>query len=304
MKCMVTGASGFVGPYLVEHLRSCGDEVVPVDQSNGPDLRDHDGWRNLISSERPEVVFHLAGWSDVGGSWSNPMMTYQVNTLGTVALLEAARTVDRIRVVLASSADVYGLVRSSQLPITETDSANPRSPYGASKLAAETAARAYWEGFGVETVIARPFNHLGPGQSDRFIAPALALQIAELETVGGGEVMHGDLSPKRDFTDVRDVVRAYRMLAIDGSPGELYNICSGDAVAISAVFDLLAHAATAPVEGRVDDSRIRPVDLPVLEGSFAKLQAATGWTPTLDLAASLHDVLADARKRTTSAPAE
>ncbi len=297
MKCVVTGASGFVGPHLLRHLRQCDDVVTPVGQQNGPDLRDHAAWRELIASLKPDVIFHLAGWSDVGGSWSDPVTTYEVNTLGTIAILEAARAVDGVKVVLASSADVYGLVGRSHLPISEFNPTNPRSPYGASKLAAETAAKAYWEGFGVRTVIARPFNHLGTGQSDRFIAASLALQIAEAEATGGGRVIHGDLTPERDFTDVRDVVRAYRLLSQKGEPGEVYNICSGNATPISRLFDILSAAATAPVHGYLDRSRVRPVELPVLQGSFMKLHAATGWKPSTTLEETLSDILDDARLR-------
>ncbi len=302
MRCVVTGASGFVGPHLVRHLKERDDVVTPVGQQNGPDLRDHDGWSDLITSLQPDVIFHLAGWSDVGASWSNPVTTYQINALGTVAILEAARAAGDVTVVLASSADVYGLVDRSQLPISEFNSTSPRSPYGASKLAAETAAKAYWEGYGVRTVIARPFNHLGPGQSGRFIAASLALQMAEAELGGGGEIKHGDLTPERDFTDVRDVVRAYRMLGIDGEPGEIYNICSGNAVPISRLFEILSQATTVPVEGRIDHSLVRPVDLPVLQGSFMKLHATTGWKPTTTLDETLTDILQDARRRRGQAP--
>lgn len=302
MKCMVTGASGFVGPHLVRHLEACNDAVITVDQSSGPDLRDHEAWVDLISDTGPDVIFHLAGWSDVGGSWSEPVTTYQINVMGTIAVLEAARLAKDVRVVLASSADVYGLVDGSRLPISELTTAQPRSPYGASKLAAEQTAQAYWHGYGVETVIARPFNHVGPGQSPRFIAPSLALQIAAAERNGGGEVAHGDLSTKRDFTDVRDVVKAYRLLATAGEPGEIYNICSGTAVPISQLFATMAAASSVEIKGRIDDRLLRPVDLPVLEGSFTKLNDTTGWSPTVDLATSLSDILAEARQRATELP--
>lgn len=298
VRCLVTGASGFVGPHLIQHLTDCDDTVTPVGQHNGPDLRDPSGWRTLVETVRPEVIFHLAGWSDVGASWSDPVTAYQTNALGTVSVLEAARAIDGVRVVVASSADVYGLVDRSELPISEFNQPKPRSPYGASKLAAETAAQAYWQGFGVRAIVARPFNHLGPGQSDRFIAASLALQMAEAERDGGGHIVHGDLSPERDFTDVRDVVRAYRLLATDGRPGEIYNICSGNAVPIARLFQILADATTAPVEGRIDQSLVRPVDLPVLQGSYMKLHAATGWKPSVPLTETLTDILDDARRRT------
>jgi len=201
------------------------------------------------------------------------------------------------RVVLISSADVYGPVSTERQPITEVHPAQPRSPYGVSKQAAEALGLQYHRAHGLDVVIVRPFNHLGPGQSPQFAAPAFALQIAAAEQVGGGEILHGDLSAKRDLTDVRDVVRAYRMLAVSGEPGEIYNVCSGTAVAMSDLLDMLVAEATVPIRRILDPARLRPVELPVLQGSHAKLTEATGWEPEIPLPRTLADVLADARSR-------
>ncbi|MEL6984482.1 MAG: GDP-mannose 4,6-dehydratase, partial [Actinomycetota bacterium] len=146
MKSLITGAGGFVGPHLVDHLRSCGDEVVPVDVDNGPDLRDAAGWADTLAGVAPEVVYHLGGWSDVGGSWTDPYATFEVNVLGTISVLEAARRAGSRRVVLISSADVYGAVAAENLPITEEHPTIPSSPYGASKQASEAAALQYVRG--------------------------------------------------------------------------------------------------------------------------------------------------------------
>ncbi len=319
MRALVTGASGFVGRHLVDHLRADGDDVIGLDLGRGPDLRDHDAWRKVVAEAEPDVIYHLAGWSDVGGSWKDPWETYEINVLGTVSILEAARRPGAgtsIRVVLVSSADVYGTADPDRLPLTEHAPVQPRSPYGASKQGAEAAALAYGRGFSVPVVIARPFNHMGPGQSPRFAAPSWAHQIAAIECgvhlipadrpVSDAEgdahvVSHGDLTPCRDITDVRDVVRAYRLLAERGEPGQTYNICSGRAVAMQEVFDTLTGLSSAPITGVVDPKLRRPVDLPVLCGDNGKLRAATGWTPRMELAQTLAAVLDDARRRVQAA---
>lgn len=300
MKSLVTGAGGFVGPHLVDHLRSCDDEVVPVDVHNGPDLRDLQAWTETMAGVGPEVVYHLGGWSDVGGSWADPYTTFEVNVLGTVSILEAARRAGASRVVLISSADVYGTVPVDHLPITEDHPIVPSSPYGASKQASEAAALQYHRGHGLDVVVVRPFNHIGPGQSPRFAAPAFAAQIAAAERAGEGgttPLRHGDLSPERDLTDVRDVVRAYRLLAVSGRAGQCYNVCSGRSTAMSDLLETLCALATVPIETEVDPARMRPVEVPTHRGSLAKLTEATGWEPSIPLQQTLRDVLDDARRR-------
>ncbi len=305
VRVLVTGAGGFVGPHLVSHLIDAGDTVTALDMSNGPDLRDREGWQAAVARHRPQVVYHLAGWSDVGGSWDKPWTTFEVNVMGAVAVLEAVRVAatgsgghgGRAVVVMVSSADVYGLVDESELPLTEAHEPKPRSPYGASKIAGEEIARSYHRAHGLPVIIARPFNHLGRGQAPKFAAASFARQIAELEVAGGGVVHHGDLSTRRDVTDVHDIVRAYRMLALHGEPGETYNICSGKAVSMQDVLDTLLSLSPSPIRGEIDESLIRPVDLPVLRGSHQKLTAATGWRPKVDLIQTLRDVLDDARTR-------
>lgn len=308
MKALITGGSGFVGPHLATHLEAAGDEVVSVDQANGPDLLDPRGWDEMVATDRPDVIYHLAGWSDVGQSWKEPIDTFQTNVMGTVSVLEAARRAGTERVVLVSSADVYGLVEANDLPLTENHPARPRSPYGASKQAVEDLALQYQRGWGLGVVIARPFNHIGPGQSPRFATAAFADQIARAEATssqGSAEPLsHGDLSPKRDLTDVRDVVRAYRLLAIDGEPGQRYNVCSGRAVAMSEVLDHLLALTDLPIETTTDDALIRPVDLPVLRGAWDKLHTRTGWQPEIGLDQSLSDVLDEARRRRSAVGVE
>lgn len=299
MKALITGAGGFVGPHLTAELVAAGDEVVGLDLRNGPNLLDADGWRAVVAQHRPEVIYHLAGWSDVSGSWQEPTRTFQVNAVGTLSILEAALAADTARVVLVSSADLYGTVAAEDQPITEEHPVQPRSPYGASKQAAEALGMQYHRAHGLGVIIARPFNHLGAGQSPRFAAAAFAAQIAEAEHRGRGNVAHGDLSARRDLTDVADVAAAYRLLALRGEPGQVYNICSGVAVSMQSVLDRLIAQATVPVSTSIDPDRLRPVELPVLRGSYEKLQQATGWQPRRSLDDTLRDVLDDARSRIT-----
>lgn len=290
------------------HLTEMGDTVDGLDMARavelrpdlglraGPDLLDPGAWLDFVGDLRPDVIYHLAGWSDVGRSWQDPRTAWRVNTEGVLSVLEAARSHDVSRVVIISSADVYGVVRPDQLPLTESTAAEPRSPYGASKVGAEILARQYHRGWGLDVVIARPFNHIGPGQTPNFVAPAFALRIAECEVAGGGTVTHGDLSSRRDFTDVRDVVRAYRMLAVGGRAGETYNICTGVDVGMQELLDRLVHMAHVPITSSVNPDLLRPVELPVLRGSHDRLTAHTGWMPTIALEQTLLDVLADARR--------
>lgn len=299
MSALITGATGFVGPHLTAHLEAEGDSVIGIGHTNGPDLLDAEAWNDLVATNTPDVIYHLAGFSDVGASWKNPRDAFRLNAEGTMSVLEAARLNSVQRVIIVSSADVYGIASPASLPLAETAPIQPRSPYGASKQAAEALAQQYSRGWGLDVIVVRPFNHIGPGQSPNFFAPAIATKIAQAELVGGGLVTHGDLSPERDFTDVRDVVRAYRLIATKGRNGSTYNVCSGKAVAMSSILDDLISAAMVPISTEPDPELVRPVDLPVLRGSFDALREDTGWEPSIELNETLIDVLADARQRIT-----
>ncbi|NIR42293.1 MAG: NAD-dependent epimerase/dehydratase family protein, partial [Actinobacteria bacterium] len=205
MRALVTGADGFVGTHLVAHLRASGDEVV----ESATDITDRDAISNALAEAGPEVVYHLAAQADVGGSWATPIETIRVNVEGTVNVLDAARGAGVRRVLAVTSADVYGLVDEADLPLREDAPVRPVSPYAASKAAADLMCVQAWLGHGLDVVRARSFNHLGPGQSDRFVASAIASRIVENERTGATAVRIGNLEARRDFTDVRDVVRAY-----------------------------------------------------------------------------------------------
>jgi GDP-4-dehydro-6-deoxy-D-mannose reductase len=300
MKALVTGASGFVGGHLTAHLESMGDTVVGIDRhANDPDLLDPDRLTERIAEVEPEVVYHLGGWSDVGASWSHPVETFRVNAEGTLNLLLATRGVAR-RVVVVTSADVYGKVSLSELPLTEESLLRPVTPYAASKIAADYLGLQAWLGFGIEVVRVRAFNHLGPGQTNKFVCPAVAERIAINELEGGEVVPVGNLTPRRDFTDVRDVVRAYRLLTEHGEPGEAYNVCSGHDIAISELADRLVAMAERPMRLEDDPSLHRPVEVPVLRGDFTKLHKDTGWQPEIPLDQTLRDVLDEWRARVGS----
>ncbi len=293
---LVTGVGGFVGPHLRAHLQAEGDDVHGVDGREGPDLCDRDGWMALLDEVRPEVVYHLAGWSDVGASWSAPDQALRVNAEGTRNVLDASAAAGVRRVVVVSSAEVYprtddGVPKTEELPV------RPSTPYGVSKVAAEVAALQVHDTGELEAVVARPFNHIGPGQSDRFAVAAFAARVVAAERAGGGVVRHGDLSARRDLTDVRDVVRAYRTLAHDAPAGRAYNICRGEAVAMADILHWLVAHAESEVTAEVDPDLLRPVEIPVVVGDHARLRDATGWHPSIALERSLADVLAEARLR-------
>jgi len=246
---------------------------------------------------KPQVVYHLAGAADVGGSWSSPRETFLANALGTLNVLEAARGAGAERVLAVTSADVYGRVTEDELPLGEDRPLRPVSPYAASKVAADAIAQQAWLGHRLPVIRVRAFNHLGPGQSDRFVAPSLAARIARNERDGGDEVPIGNMTPLRDVTDVRDVVRAYRLLIEHGEAGGVYNVCRGVAVSVKEIAEELMAMAARPMHLVSDPALQRPVDIPVLVGDNSLLRRTTGWEPTIPLSTTLADVLADWRAR-------
>jgi len=291
VRALITGGKGFVGQWLAAHLAERGDEVAAIDVET--DVADGGAVRRVMDDVAPDAVYHLAALTHVGESWDDPSRVLRVNVLGTAEILAAARAVGSApRVLVVSSAEVYGVVRPEQLPITENSPARPVSPYAASKLAAEAIALQAWRGFGQPVIVVRPFNHIGPGQSPSFFVPAMAKRIVEAKSSGAASLPVGTLTTRRDFTDVRDVVVAYRLLIERGLPGEVYNVCSGRDVAMSEVAAQLLELADADVKLETDPSLVRPVDVPVLRGDASRLRAATGWQPTIALATSLTDVLA------------
>lgn len=298
MKSLVTGAAGFVGRHLVAHLTAEGDDVIAADQQDGGvDITDARAIAALLDTVRPDAVYHLAGAADVGGSWQNPVDTFRVNAEGTLNVLRGCIDAGVERVLSVSSADIYGRVTAEELPLDEETPLRPVSPYAASKVAADYVALQSYLGHGLGVIRVRPFNHIGPGQSPRFVAPALAERIAQNEIDGEEVLAVGNLSPRRDFTDVRDVVRAYRMLVLSGVPGEAYNICSGVDIAVRDLAVRLVAMTNKPMRLESDPSLQRPVDVPVLRGDNTKLKQATGWEPVVPLDQTLADLLDEWRGR-------
>jgi GDP-4-dehydro-6-deoxy-D-mannose reductase len=298
MRALVIGASGFVGRHLVTHLESCGDDVVASDRaSGGPDICDAAAMVDHVADAAPHVVYHLAGQSDVARSWVDVETTFRTNVQGLLNVLAACREASVAKVVAIISADVYGHVRPDQLPLDEDTPMRPVSPYGASKVAADYVALQAHLGYGMDVVRARPFTHIGPGQSERFVASALASRIARAELEGRDDITVGSLDTRRDFTDVRDVVRAYRLLAQHGHAGEVYNICTGVDISIQDLADTLVSLSTRPVRLVPDPALLRPADLAVLRGDATRIHQLTGWKPEIPLSGTLADLLDDWRRR-------
>ena len=297
MRALITGGRGFVGTWLADHLRACGDEVVAVDAE--VDVTDPAAVDAAVADARPDAVYHLAALAHVGDSWRDPLRVLEVNVLGTAAVLAAARRHDEgTRVLVTSSAEVYGPVAGEEeLPLAEGREPAPLTPYAASKLAAEAVAGQAVRGHGQPVIVVRPFNHVGPGQSPNFAVPALARRVVEAQRDGAGAIPVGNLSARRDLTDVRDVVRAYRLLIERGTPGRVYNVCSGRDVAIEEVARRLVALAGASLEFVPDPELFRPVEVPVLRGDPTRIEADTGWSPEIPLESTLADVLGEWQQR-------
>jgi GDP-4-dehydro-6-deoxy-D-mannose reductase len=287
---LVTGAQGFVGRHLLAML---GAEALPLEA----DVTDVKAVANELAAGAPRAVVHLAALSSVGSSWEDAGETWRVNTVGTVNVLEAARTqAPECRLLVASTGETYG--RARRVPTPEDEQLEPLSPYAASKAAAEVACDQARRA-GLDVVVARAFQHEGPGRAERFAVGSWAAQIARAEEAGGGTVRVGDLSAKRDIIDVRDVCRAYELLLDPSVPAGTYNVAGGRAVEMREVLEILVLLAEAPIEVEPDPARNRPSDLPVVCGDASRLREATGWEPMIPLVQTLTDTLDEARRATT-----
>lgn len=309
MTALITGICGFAGRHLAQHLLDKGVQVFgtyldPDDRKLlGPlhsrvgllhaDVRNVHKMAMVLKKTRPHRVYHLAAQASVGLSLTRPVLTVDINVTGTIGLLEAVRRESpETRVLFPSSSDVYGKVRRKDVPVKETQDPRPESPYAASKLAAEEICRMYARSYGIEVVIARSFNHTGPGQAPGFVVPDFALQIARQErTRGKARLKVGNLNARRDISDVRDIVRGYRLLAMKGRAGQVYHLGSGKAIKIRDMLNMLTAMSTKPIEIVRDLKRQRPSDLPILEADVKKVRRLTGWHTTIPLEKTLMDTL-------------
>ena len=291
MKALVTGAGGFVGQALAGHLAAAGDEVVGLDRAEGPDITDSGAVRDLVIRHRPDAVYHLAAVTHIGASWDAPLEVFRINAEGTLNVLSACAAAGVDRVLVVGSADEYGAVRPEDLPLSEDAPLRPLTPYGASKVAADYLALQAFLGGGLPVVRVRSFNHSGPTQSERFMIPGLARRIAAAERENRKEIPVGSLEPVRDFTNVADVVVAYRLLIERGEPGEVYNVCSGVGHSVADVAEHLLGLARHAIELVPDPALVRPIEVPRLVGDNRRLREATGWEPTISFEETLAAVL-------------
>ncbi len=303
MRILITGIEGFVGPYLAEQFvgkeEVYGSYFMEPGRIKGVDCRymditDSHSVKAVLSSIKPELIFHLAGYSSVADAWKNPELALKVNAEGTKNILDALMALGlNPKVVVVSSADVYG--KPTELPITERHSLNPISPYGRSRVMQERIISDYKE---LNITIARSFSHTGPRQLPKFVCPAFAYQIAMIEKgLKEPVIRHGDLSVRRDFSDVRDIVMAYRMLAEKGKPHKAYNVCSGKAYSIKEILEMLISMSSVSIREELDPSKVRPIEIPELIGSNEILRNETGWKPEIDFRQTLRDILDYWRKK-------
>ncbi len=298
MRLLVTGAGGFVGRHVAAAVAAGRfGEVQFHAWPAGVDLRDAAAVREVVDAVQPEQVLHLAAQSFVPRAFEDPAETFAINVQGSVHLLDALRRRRfRGRFLYASSGDVYGLVPEAELPVGPQRPPAPRNPYAASKVAAEQACLAFHRAEGLDTLIARPFNHVGPGQDARFVLPALARQVVAIASGTQPPVIEaGDIDTTRDFLDVRDVVSAYAAMLRAGRAGETYVVASGVERRIRDLLGRLCALAGVRVEVKQDPMKLRPAEQRRMAGDASALHADTGWAPRFDLDTTLSDILEHAR---------
>jgi GDP-4-dehydro-6-deoxy-D-mannose reductase len=317
MRTLITGITGLAGSHLSEHLlrdpqvrvhgtirwRSNKENIAGFEERlvlHECDLKDPYAVLRLLQEVRPQRIFHLASQSNVASSWNAPRETLINNITAQLNLFEAVRQVEieDLRILVAGSSEEYGLVRESELPVTETNPLRPLSPYAVSKVTQDTLAYQYHMSYGLHIVRTRSFNHTGPRQSDVFVASNFARQIVEIELGLREPVIRvGNLDARRDFTDIRDVVKAYTTALERCEPGEVYNIGSGRARSIRGLLKRLLGMSRLIIRVEQDPSRMRPSDIPVLVGDIGKFRRQTGWTPAIPFRQTLADLLDYWRQR-------
>lgn len=305
LRVLITGANGFVARFLVEELHRRGVETIGVDIASRAawsvdryyacDLLESNAIRIIMEVERPTHVIHLAAVSSVGKSWAAPVNSFLNNTNVFLNVVEAIRTLGLLetRILSVGSSEEYGNVRQEETPITEAHRLSPCSPYAVARVAQEQLSELYAKGYGLDIVMTRSFNQIGPGQESTFVVPSFVRQllVARNANVRTAHVKAGDLSIVRDFLDVRDAVAAYLLLLEHGERGAVYNVCSGRGFRLDEVLRTAAEIVGVEVETEIDPAYVRPADNHVIVGDNAKIRAATGWMPQRDLKTSLRDII-------------
>lgn len=308
MRVLITGATGFVGRHLIHYLADTipgveiyGTAFTPETTSlpvsiHSLDLRDEEAVRRLLEQVQPDQIYHLAALASPRRSFDHPWETLENNIRAqlnlTLACLYHSITP---RLLVISSAEVYAPLA---VPLNEETPFNPTNPYGVSKIAQDMLGLQYYQSHHLPILRARPFNHIGPGQGLGFVAPDFAMQIARIEAGQQQPVLEvGNLAARRDFTDVRDVVRAYHLIIEQGQPGEVYNVASGSARSIQELLDTLLSLSSTRIEVRINPARFMPIDVPVKQGDASRLYQATGWEPVISFEQTLQDILNECRQR-------
>ncbi len=303
-KALITGINGFAGTHLNNLLVSQGYEIygsvkpdseVPHDSNFFPvDILDFEGLKTVIEKISPDYIFHLAALTSPAESFKNPSNTLTTNIAGQLNILEAVKQLQLIetRVLVVSSAEVYGAASGHDLPIDEDTPLKPLSPYAVSKIAQDYLGYQYFFSQNVKAIRVRPFNNIGPNQGPIFVVPSFARQIAEIEKGKKEPILKvGNLEAKRDFTDVRDMVRAYQLILEKGEPGAVYNIGSGKSHRIQEILDIFLSLSDANIIVEKDPALMRPGDIPELLCDYSKMHDITGWRPEIDIHTTLRDTL-------------
>lgn len=310
MRALITGVTGFVGSHLAEYLlakndvevygtirwRSRRENINPIQKHISLiecDLNDGNSVRKMMDSVRPDYIFHLAAQSFVLTSWHAPADTLLTNVLGQLNIFESIKeTGINPRIQIAGSSEEYGMVYADEVPIKEENPLRPLSPYAVSKVTQDLLAYQYYMSYKLNVVRTRAFNHSGPRRGDVFVESNFAKQIADIEKGHQEPVIKvGNLEAKRDYTDVRDIVRAYWLALEKAKAGEVYNICTGKSYAIKDVLNILLSMSNIKIKIQEDPARLRPSDVPILEGDFSRFRTATGWKPEIPFEQTLKDLL-------------
>lgn len=307
MKALIIGGGGFVGGYLADELKNNGYDVyiTCLEKVNSDyvqftlDIREKGDISAILSEVNPDVIFHLAAQSSVALSWKNPQLTAEINIIGAINLFEAVREYEgNPRVIVIGSGEEYGCISANSCPIKETESLHPMNIYAATKVCQEQTAEIYARAYGLDIVMVRAFNHSGPKQESIFVISDFCRQIADIEKGEKSPVMTvGNLSAMRDFTDVRDIVRGYRLLAEKGKSGGIYNIGSGKAVSIQYILDTALSFSTVEIAVERDEKRMRASDIPIIEADTTKIYGDTGWKAEIAVEQTIEDTLNYWRKR-------